>query len=169
MAAGIYALTLDGTVFYVGQSKDIDKRYRQHCSINQNRGDRPVCKWITQLYIDGRSPTLQVIEETALLDEREIHWISHYREVNQDLLNVTDGGHSMLHFKRAKQNKPWSGTHSPIQRRLKGVKEGIRFFKRLGRDDLVARYERKLIAMNDAVTKVGRDRMNHELWSRHGN
>lgn len=167
-SSGIYGLCLSGQVFYVGQAKNISKRYAQHCSINQNRGKRPVNIWLTDLALQGIKPEISIIEATDDLNSREIYWISHYRSLNRSLLNVSDGGQSMLYLKRAKQDKPWANTHSPVQRRLKGVREAIRTFRRLGRKDLVIKFEERIIQMNDAINKVGLARMNDELWYRHG-
>lgn len=165
---GIYSLSDNTGIRYIGQSKNINKRYAQHCSINQNRGKRPVSIWLTDLALKGIKPELSIIEATDSLNIREIYWINYFRSNNYVLLNISDGGQSMTHLKRAKQNKPWHNTHSPVQRRLKGVREAIRIFRRLGRNDLVIKFENKLIQMNDAINKVGINNMNDILWLKHG-
>lgn len=166
---GIYALKLNDTVFYIGQSKDIDKRFAQHCSINQNRGNRLIHKWIRDMHEKKMLPQLEVVELTDDLNSREIYWISHFRSIGQATLNMADGGQTTTHFKRSTKDYPWAGHHSPVQRRLMAIKSTIRLMRKIGMDDRALYFEEKLARVNKAIRSYGLENMNRELWSRHGN
>lgn len=163
----IYALALQGRVMYVGQAKNINKRYSQHCSLAQNRGNTKVKQWLTRLAESGAKPELIIIEETNEPDIREIHWIKHYRATNSDLLNMADGGQTMGHLRRAKQTNPWGKSHSPVQRRLLGIKRTIKMYERMG-DKRSKHLKLRLIEVNQAIKKVGLKTMNERLWRKYG-
>lgn len=93
----IYALTFDGPIRYVGQTRgSLRVRLDGHRQ-NAREGKpaelrRPVVQWMREI-----GPGLVrgvVLErcEASELDERERYWIARLRAQGHDLLNVTDGG-----------------------------------------------------------------------------
>lgn len=166
--SGIYALALDGVVFYVGQSIDIHKRYNQHCSMAQNRSDTKKSLWIRGLLEDNCKPDIMLIEETDDLDVREIHWIQHFRSLNQAVLNMADGGKNMTYLRKMKEGKPWGQGLSPVQRRLMDMKRTIRMFERHGLVDNAERIRKLLKRVENSIELVGRDEMNMRLWEKYG-
>jgi predicted GIY-YIG superfamily endonuclease len=164
---GIYGLEVDGTIIYIGQAKNIARRFSQHCSIAQNRGATSINKRLYELLSEGIAPKLVIVELTEDLDSREVFWISHYRLVNDNLLNMADGGRSYSYAERSKENNPWGKGWSPVRRRLNLMQSNIRTFKRLGRHDMAARAEAQLKQVNEYIKVVGLKRMNQLLWSKY--
>jgi len=87
---GIYALTdRGGSVRYIGQSKDIERRYRQY---REGRGHSPALS----LWLNGvaRAPGLIILEacDRTHLNNRERWWINQARRLGHALLNGMEGG-----------------------------------------------------------------------------
>jgi hypothetical protein len=164
---GIYGLELDGVIVYVGQAKNIAKRFKQHCSLAQNRGARSINKRLYEALSAGIAPKLVVIELTDDLDNREVFWISHHRKLNSNLLNMADGGRSYSYAERSKEENPWGKGWSPVRRRLNLMQSNIKTFKRLGRHDMAARAEEQLKQVNEYIKIVGLKKMNQLLWSKY--
>jgi hypothetical protein len=163
----IYALVDDGVVMYVGQAKNLEKRYRQHCSLAQNRSHRKVCQWLTALLEKSQTPELLTLEITECPDERETYWIEHYRKINKDLLNIADGGKTTAHLRRSKLNTPWGNTHSPVQRRIMVIQRTIKILKKHS-PKRAKRLEGRLIEINTAIKRTGLRKMNMLLWEKYG-
>lgn len=78
---------------YIGQSNDIERRFKEHCSYKRNKNsnkhtiDRAICKYGKESF------TYEIIEECPLekLDEREIYWIQYYNSYEKGY-NCTKGG-----------------------------------------------------------------------------
>lgn len=169
---GIYALSQDGVVRYIGQSNKIEHRYRQHCSIFQNQGKTKRQCWIRKMLESGTQPELLIIEVTSDLDTREIYWINHYRDLGNDLTNTADGGTLNGHMLRAKKNMPWGNKWSPLQHFLIMSKKNVKTMRKLGYNDRADRLEQKY---NDvykkvlkAVKAIGKDEFNLRYMERYG-
>ena len=168
---GIYALCDDTGIRYIGQSKNIAKRYRQHCSIAQNRGNTKRQRWLYKLLSNGISPKLIILEETKELDEAEIRLIAKYAKSGATLTNTAKGGKTLDHCLKAKQCKPWGNSWSPVQRLLIEMKQTIKIIERYGGDDVenrVRNIESKIVRINKKVKEVGLERMNMLLWEKYG-
>lgn len=87
-----YQNKLNGKI-YIGQSLDIEKRYKQHLYDALNRADRGSGVDLAIKKYGIKNFDFMVIEEcpTALLDERERYWISYYDSYNNGY-NRTPGG-----------------------------------------------------------------------------
>lgn len=168
--SGIYALKENGTIRYIGQAKNIGRRYNQHKSLAQNRGNTKKQTWITKLIRDGGKLEIEVLEVTDNLDSSEIKWIKKLRDDGTDLANSADGGKSMAHCNRAKQDKPWGKTWSPVQRRLIEISQTTKMLKRIRGENSkeAARIEARLIEVNQKIKRVGLEKMNYLLWEKYG-
>lgn len=164
-AGYIYALSSDGVVKYVGQAKDLKKRYGQHCSLAQNTGKLPRNLWITELLKGNKEPVITSLERTDDIDTAEIKWIKLFRQQGE-LLNIADGGKSMASLHRAKKALPWGKTHSPTQRILMMLKSDIRTMEKLGRPELAEKIRGQYANCVEAINRVGKDRMNILLWEK---
>lgn len=93
---GVYGLIdpRSGRMMYVGQSIDIDYRYRQHCNIVCFDGNLEKHHWIADLRRCELSPTLVILRECAWpeSDDVEKQLISRYRLEGQCELNIAPGG-----------------------------------------------------------------------------
>jgi len=165
---GIYGLTLMGDVFYVGQSVNIKKRYAQHCSVAQNRGNLKKNILISELLNMGITPGFILLEATENLNDREKYWIKHYRSIGQAFANLSDGSNDMSYPQRAKNLNPWGTGWSPVKRRLIAIKSSISILKKYGNDKSVDRLEKKLFFVNKVIEKVGLKEMNMRLWRKYG-
>lgn len=92
----IYAfIDQNGTPFYVGKTKDLRQRKKDH-SHNIRKGN-PLPKYhkVRKLIRQGFEFAVQIIEEVDSKDnpnDREKHWIKYLRESGVKLYNLTDGG-----------------------------------------------------------------------------
>lgn len=101
---GIYALVCPYTknIKYIGQSININKRYKEHLRANAKY---PVYKWIKELKKNGKNPILKIIKlaDKERLDQLEIEEIK--RHGISSLLNVSIGG--KLGYHDLARKKPW--------------------------------------------------------------
>lgn len=97
---GVYALGDPRTsrIMYVGQSIDIEFRYRQHCDLRKRFDQNNLEKayWISELVKEGLRPELFILQECSWseIDEAERRWIRVYKSQHQAELNITSGGSS---------------------------------------------------------------------------
>lgn len=136
----IYALSdpTTGAVRYVGQTVDPRRREWLHCSPSNNKGGRRVNLWIRRLLASGQKPVFRVVEGTDSLDEREQHWIAHFREAGCDLLNMNAGGTDNEHMLSAPKGN--RGKRMPRAHWLKiQLRSGIEFAREVGKPGLEAR------------------------------
>jgi len=92
LITGIYVLFFetDDGLFYVGQSIDIHNRYKDHCSaLRSNRHHNSGLQELYNQY--NMLPSMEILETTSDLDNREIHWIKEFDSFYNGL-NKTLGG-----------------------------------------------------------------------------
>lgn len=86
--SGIYALIdpTDGTVGYVGKSKDIAQRYSQH--IDSMGSDRKSA-WIADLADQDMRPELKLLEKCGedIINAREDYWLTFYLDAGEAIYN----------------------------------------------------------------------------------
>lgn len=104
----IYKLTdpITDEIRYVGKTNNLVRRFSGH--INRSKTNNfHSAKWINSLIEKGFKPVISIIEECTEKnwEEREIYWISYYRELF-DLTNILDGGGHSATYGRL--GKPWS-------------------------------------------------------------
>ena len=104
----IYALVssreFERTVWYVGQSVDVDRRFTLHTNGQRREGSRK-CAWFNKEIADGFTVTAKLIEECRdqfTADEREAYWIGFFRDRNPLLTNGTTGAQSQRFAELAK-------------------------------------------------------------------
>jgi len=94
--SGIYGLVDPGTneVRYIGQSLDIESRYKQHVRYRKESAKHyPIYCWIDSLLANGLAPRLIVIEHAPVdIDKAEIYWIAYYKDKSCNILNIAKGG-----------------------------------------------------------------------------
>lgn len=101
---GIYKITntINNKV-YIGQSKNISKRWSAH-RVRYQTDDYPIYRAMRKY--DIKNFTFEVIEECDIdsLNEREIYWISEYNSNNPQYgYNLTAGGQNGVSQKLAKE------------------------------------------------------------------
>jgi predicted GIY-YIG superfamily endonuclease len=81
----LYSLIIDDNVFYIGQTKDLVKRYKAHL---RHRSNTRVSVYIQQLLSAGKIPLMQKI---AYLPENEV-----YQKEKDLIFSLTHMGHSLM-------------------------------------------------------------------------
>ena len=87
----------DGLIRYVGKTNNPRRRLDRHIAENGNALRHP---WLKELRELGIEPIFEIVE-TVVGDQwqdREKHWIMHYRDAGCDLLNANAGGTGGLGF-----------------------------------------------------------------------
>lgn len=92
--SGIYKITIGDRYIYIGQSMDVENRWKQHLNkLKANKHRNIKFQNVFNKYPD--SIKFEIIEECDVdkLDEREMHWIAFYRSFGSDHgLNMSIGG-----------------------------------------------------------------------------
>lgn len=86
---GIYKITKkDNGKSYIGQSNDIERRFREHITKDEIPIDKAISKYGSEAF------TFEVLEECELsqLDEREVYWIAYYNTFKGFGYNCNPGG-----------------------------------------------------------------------------
>ena len=107
--SGVYALIDPNTrqVRYVGQSKNIHKRYVAHLSAPR-KAAYPVTMWVRKLRDQGLRPEIKVLEKHARPESIEKAWIAKMREEGANLLNIHEGGGRPASTGNGVTTKIWS-------------------------------------------------------------
>lgn len=103
MITGIYKITnLINGHYYIGQSVDIKKRFREHkfSASNKTHKDHstPIHRAMSKYGCENFS--YEILEECSKekLDEREIFWIRELKAKENGNYNVLDGGQDRMSF-----------------------------------------------------------------------
>jgi GIY-YIG catalytic domain len=90
----VYGLTDEaGEIQYVGQTRyTLNNRMKRHLTEARNGYQDARCDWIRASIEAGKEIGIVLLEQDAVWDEAETRWISRYRQINPNLLNVMDGG-----------------------------------------------------------------------------
>lgn len=174
----IYGLTDPGTddVRYIGQARDWLRRFRQHCTLANNRAVTARCNWLAKIIRSGLIPGVLIIEETEGMDAAEQRWIASYLAGGAKLLNANAGGKDLSHANKSRQASRWSGRHSPIQDVQIQMTQTIRFLERNGKKDAADTMAAKLLMVQERIRlvrlakgQVGIEQMNDAMIARHPN
>ena len=89
----IYVLSnpITAQIRYVGQTNDINQRYRKHLT---SKGNTRKHKWVEGLRRKGLKPNIAILESCTKenVNEREIYIIKELKSLGFDLCNHTKGG-----------------------------------------------------------------------------
>lgn len=91
----IYCLShpITNEVVYIGKTKNPKKRYKDHCRKDKNRYATKLSMWKHKLFLENLKPSFFIIDEfDSEIDYWEKHYISLFRYLGVNLLNMTDGG-----------------------------------------------------------------------------
>lgn len=104
-------------VRYVGTTtKKVTERFSQHKynAIHAEKRGLPVHKWMYSKYKNGGSISVKKIDECfeSEWEEREQYWISYYKKLGYDLMNLDKGGKGVITKEKRSQ--------SSIQRSIAG-------------------------------------------------
>jgi hypothetical protein len=166
IVSGIYGLNVNGVTMYIGQSKNIHKRYKQHCSIAQNMGKTKKQTWLRELLKNNTIPQLEILELTQDLDNAEQRHIQEHIAKGLELVNMTGGGQTLDYARRVKQQKPWGNNHSPIQKRLIVIKRNVKIIERLNGSS-AQRLRQRLNDIYKLIEIHGLETLNMKLWEKH--
>lgn len=90
---GIYKITKkDSGKSYIGQSNDIDRRFKEHCYKKDLVIEKAIQRYGQNAF------TFEILEECSLdeLDQKEKYWISFYNTYKGFGYNCSPGGHSAV-------------------------------------------------------------------------
>jgi hypothetical protein len=90
----VYAFVINNEPFYVGKANNPKQRLSRHLYSVKQGSSLKVHNKLRKLILNDETWDLIILEEAAddLIDEREIHWIAHYKSQGFILCNLTDGG-----------------------------------------------------------------------------
>lgn len=108
-------------VRYVGQTKDVKRRLRNHLNDARRGVKSHKYNWIRSLAKSKLKPKITVIEKCNgnSADEREQYWIAYYRGREDKLTNQTDGGFGARGYTRTKEER------KNISVRMEGNQHGL--------------------------------------------
>lgn len=164
----IYALLDgDGKPFYIGKSKNPEKRKKRHVydakRLNKNL---PIHNKIRKILREGLGLDLDIIENVAedKVDEREQFWIKQYREEGHRLYNLAAGGEGGKGMtpemqKAAAQKRRGQKRSDESRKRMSEARKGIVFTDKHRKNLAEARRKR-------VTTEVTRQRMSESSIGR---
>ena len=87
----------DGSVKYVGMTKNPKKRFYDHCR-DRKRKNNKKSTWTNSLFNSGLKPTMEIIKEaeSSNIHIWEEYFIAHYKKIGCNLLNYDDKGIGIL-------------------------------------------------------------------------
>lgn len=90
---GIYHAESPEHIVYAGQTRvGLKKRQRGHLSASRTGSNLPSAKWIRDNVDNVRFKVLDVAETADKLNDLEIFWIAHLKQLGQAELNLLPGG-----------------------------------------------------------------------------
>jgi group I intron endonuclease len=102
----IYKITDElGNTRYIGKSNNPRRRLYQHI---KDKSNLHKFNWLNSIIKRGHKPIIEIIEKVSIdsWKEREIYWISKFKEDGIDLINMTiggDGAEGMIHTEESKK------------------------------------------------------------------
>jgi len=101
----------DGQLRYVGKSSNGLSRPRTHWKNTRLRESRDHChNWIRNVLLSGRVPDVVVIQDICendsdILNDSEVFWISYFRKMGCHLTNMSDGGEGQNGFRHSHETR----------------------------------------------------------------
>jgi hypothetical protein len=172
---GIYALVDPRTdrIMYVGQSIDIDKRYRSHLDTDRYEPNVPKRRWIKELTKAGMKPQLIVLEECgfAELDEAERRILSSLKAEGSAELNLAPGGAGNRSVSKLSNSHPddWFQLGLKVKRARGLILSIIEDSARLGGKSHAVAWRKVLSGIDGAKAKLeGILQLTFPLWQDSG-
>ena len=86
---------------YVGvTTRTVEQRFYGHkyCAMHDDKRGLPVHKWMYSHYNRGETIIVKQIDSCSESEwqDREKYWISHYRDLGFQLLNISEGGNGVV-------------------------------------------------------------------------
>ncbi len=161
-----------GEIFYVGATQcSLNNRLRTHYQHLREfeRGERYRNKrydYLVNLRPDKATiHLLEIVTDIAKLDKREKFYIKHFREINPNLTNMTDGGRGQHTSKYYSTGEMLEYTNK-ISIANKGKKKPIGFAEKLSRDRKGLKNPAARPLRNNGIIGT-RDRINF-VWFKYG-
>lgn len=106
MSIGIYKITSPSGKVYIGQSINIEKRWKKY-SIHKKVSQQQSKLHYSFRKYGKENHTFEIIEECSIeqLNEREIYWINKYNSVKKGL-NISIGGYNFGEINLGKKHSP---------------------------------------------------------------
>ena len=110
------------SIRYVGTTcRKISQRFSQHkyCAMHPEKRGLPVHKWMYSRYKEGINICYKQIDscEESEWEEREKYWISYYKKLGHNLLNIDSGGRGSITKEKRSEDS--------IQRSIDGHKKAV--------------------------------------------
>jgi group I intron endonuclease len=118
-----------GNTRYIGKSNNPRRRLYQHI---KDKSNLHKFNWLNSIIKRGNKPIIEVIEKVSMdtWKEREIYWISKFKDDGFDLLNMTiggDGAEGMIHSEESKQRMRKSKLGIPLsEEHKKNISEAVK-------------------------------------------
>ncbi len=91
---------------YVGKTINIKRRYYQHTNKKfQEKTKTYVANWILSLLKNGQKPIIESIEQCLDWEEKEVYWISYYKNLGCNLCNLAEGGKGCSGYRKTEEQK----------------------------------------------------------------
>jgi group I intron endonuclease len=126
----IYKITDElGNTRYIGKSNNPRRRLYQHI---KDKSNLHKFNWLNSIIKRGHKPIIEIIEKVSIdsWKEREIYWISKFKEDGIDLINMTiggDGAEGMIHTEESKQRMRKSKLGIPLSEdHKKNISEAVK-------------------------------------------
>jgi hypothetical protein len=102
MSIGIYKITSPSNKIYVGQSIDIERRFKHYKNLKEIKGQKKIYYSIKKYGYENH--VFEILEKCNVdeLDSKEEYWIVFYDSCNKGL-NISEGGGSFGKFNKGKK------------------------------------------------------------------
>ncbi len=116
MSIGIYKITSPSNKIYVGQSVNIERRFKHYENLKEIKGQKKIYFSIKKYGYENH--LFEILEECSIdeLDSREEYWINLYNSCNNGL-NISEGGGSFGKFNKGKKRP------SKVKRKISQTKQ----------------------------------------------
>jgi len=105
MIIGIYKITSPSNKIYIGQSINIERRFKHYKNLKEIKGQKKIYFSIKKYGYENH--LFEILEECSMdkLDVREKYWINLYDSCNKGL-NISEGGGCFGKFNKGKKRSP---------------------------------------------------------------
>lgn len=161
---------------YIGKTNNPKRRLFQHIKGRADQRITPVRSWVASLVCQGIEPGMITIEqcEEEIWEDRERHWIKHFKDSGFEILNVAEGGNqpACSNEQRRKNAIRSAATRERgIWLLLRQFGMYVKEMERAGRKDRVEKFKQSIQLIRGSSGEV-RQKLNEyglqKLGARHG-